>query len=101
MILGGVDFGSTVLGLYVVERFGRRKSLITGGIWMFVNLMIFASVGHFSLDVNNPPATHTSGVCMVVFACIFILGFATTWGPMTWVLIAELYPGYALDFTAQ
>lgn len=36
MILGGVNFGSTFLGLYVVEHFGRRRSLIFGASWMFV-----------------------------------------------------------------
>lgn len=35
MILGGVNFGTTFLGLYVVEHFGRRKSLIFGAFWMF------------------------------------------------------------------
>ncbi|KAL4955054.1 hypothetical protein BDW69DRAFT_161739 [Aspergillus filifer] len=92
MILGGVNFGTTFFGLYVVEHFGRRKSLITGGVWMFVNFMIFASVGHFALDVDNPPATPGAGKAMVVFACLFITGFASTWGPMIWAIVAELYP---------
>ncbi|KAL5001415.1 general substrate transporter [Aspergillus recurvatus] len=92
MILGGVNFGTTFFGLYVVEHFGRRKSLVTGGIWMFVNFMVFASVGHFSLNVDNPPATPGAGKAMVVFACLFITGFATTWGPMIWAIVAELYP---------
>ncbi|KAL4933604.1 sugar porter family MFS transporter [Aspergillus undulatus] len=92
MILGGVNFGTTFFGLYVVEHFGRRKSLITGGIWMFANFMVFASIGHFALDVENPPATPGAGKAMVVFACLFITGFATTWGPMIWAIVAELYP---------
>ena len=47
MILGGVNFGMTFFGLYIVERFGRRRSLIVGGIGMTVNFLIFASVGDF------------------------------------------------------
>ena len=43
MILGGVNFGTTFLGLYVVEHFGRRKSLMFGAAWMFVCFMVFAS----------------------------------------------------------
>ncbi|KAL2821022.1 hypothetical protein BJX63DRAFT_418072 [Aspergillus granulosus] len=92
MILGGVNFGTTFGGLYIVEHFGRRKSLITGGIWMFCCFIVFASVGHFSLDIDNPPATPGAGKAMVVFACLFITGFATTWGPMIWAIVAELYP---------
>lgn len=92
MILGGVNFGTTFGGLYVIEHFGRRKSLITGGIWMFVCFMVFASVGHFSLDIQTPANTPGAGTAMVVFACLFITGFAMTWGPMVWAIVAELYP---------
>ena len=80
MILGGVNFGTTFLGLYVIEHFGRRKSLIFGAAWMFVCFMIFASVGHFSLNRDDPQSTEKSGTAMIVFACLFILGFASTWG---------------------
>ncbi|EAU36801.1 hypothetical protein ATEG_03527 [Aspergillus terreus NIH2624] len=92
MILGGVNFGCTFLGLYLIENYGRRRSLIAGALWMFICFMIFASVGHFLLDRENPERTKTPGVVMVVFACLFILGFASTWGPMVWTIIAELYP---------
>lgn len=92
MILGGVNFGTTFLGLYVVEHFGRRKSLIFGAFWMFVCFMVFASVGHFSLDRTTPRNTPAAGTAMIVFACLFILGFASTWGPIIWTICAELYP---------
>lgn len=92
MILGGVNFGTTFLGLYLIENYGRRRSLIAGALWMFVCFMVFASVGHFSLDREEPERTKSAGIAMVVFACLFILGFASTWGPMVWTIIAELYP---------
>ncbi|KZF25822.1 putative MFS monosaccharide transporter [Xylona heveae TC161] len=92
MILGGVNFGTTFGGLYVVEHFGRRKSLIIGALWMFVCFMIFASVGHFALDRANPPNTPHAGAAMIVFACLFITGFAMTWGPIVWAIVGEMYP---------
>jgi SP family sugar:H+ symporter-like MFS transporter len=92
MILGGVNFGLTFFGLYVVERFGRRKSLIIGGLWMFACFMVFASLGHFSLDQKNPMNTPKSGTAMIVFACLFIAAFAMTWGPIIWAVVGELYP---------
>jgi len=92
MILGGVNFGTTFFGLYVVERFGRRKSLIVGGLWMFVCFMVFASLGHFSLDRKDPTNTPNTGTGMIVFACLFIAAFASTWGPIIWVVVGELYP---------
>ncbi|KAK9779625.1 putative Major facilitator superfamily (MFS) profile domain-containing protein [Seiridium cardinale] len=92
MILNGINFGVTFIGLYLVEHYGRRKSLITGSIWMFICFMIFASIGHFLLDLDTPTNTPTAGIVLIVFACLFILGYATTWGPMVWTLIAEIYP---------
>jgi sugar porter (SP) family MFS transporter len=92
MILNGINFGVTFYGLYIVEHYGRRKSLILGSTWMFICFLIFASVGHFSLDRNDPSRTPKSGVAMICFACFFIFGFATTWGPMIWTICGELYP---------
>lgn len=92
IILNTINFVVTFIGLYLVEYYGRRRSLIAGSIWMFICFLIFASVGHFSLDYQNPVNTPTQGIVMIVFAALFILGFATTWGPMIWTIQAELFP---------
>ncbi|KAI9810284.1 MAG: hexose transporter hxt1 [Pycnora praestabilis] len=92
MILNGINFGTTFYGLYIIEHYGRRKSLIAGSTWMFICFMIFASIGHFSLDRNHPANTPSAGRAMIVFASLFIFGFATTWGPMIWTIAGELYP---------
>ncbi|TVY79603.1 Hexose transporter 2 [Fusarium oxysporum f. sp. cubense] len=92
IILNTINFLVTFIGLYIVEHYGRRKSLIAGSTWMFICFLIFASVGHFSLDRNDPTKTQGAGIAMIVFACLFILGFATTWGPMIWTIMAEIFP---------
>lgn len=74
VILGAVNFGTTFGGLYVVENFGRRKSLIVGASFMFVCFMAFASVGHFAFDKDEPTNTPGAGKGMVVLACLFITG---------------------------
>lgn len=109
MILNGINMGVTVsipisphhhmltfvfqpLGIYFVERFGRRICLIIGSVWMFFMFLCFASAGHFALDRENPQNTPAAGTGMIVVASFFILGFATTWGPMIWTICGELYP---------
>lgn len=92
IILNTINFAVTFLGLYMVEHFGRRKSLISGAVWMFVCFLVFASVGHFLLDRDDPASTPTPGIVLIVFACLFILGYATTWGPMIWTIQAEIFP---------
>ncbi|KAJ5407846.1 Low-affinity glucose transporter HXT1 [Penicillium cosmopolitanum] len=90
IILGAVNFGMTMPGLYVVEHYGRRNCLMVGAAWMFICFMIWASVGHEVLHVN--PSSHPAGVAMIVFTCFFIVGFATTWGPIVWAICGEMYP---------
>ncbi|KAF2845632.1 siderophore iron transporter mirC [Plenodomus tracheiphilus IPT5] len=92
MILNGINFGVTFYGLYIVEHYGRRKSLLAGSVWMFICFLIFASVGHFALDRDTPENTESAATAMICFACFFIFGFATTWGPMVWTICGELYP---------
>jgi len=92
MILNGINFGVTPLGIYFVEKYGRRKSLILGSTWMFIMFLCFASAGHFSLDREHPENTESTGTAMICLAAFFIFGFATTWGPMIWTICGELYP---------
>jgi SP family sugar:H+ symporter-like MFS transporter len=54
IILNGINFGTTFYGLYIVEHYGRCRSLIFGSMWMFICFMIFASAGHFALDREHP-----------------------------------------------
>lgn len=90
--IGAVNVTTTFPGLYFVEKFGRRKCLMAGAAWMFVCFLIFASLGQFSLENGDGSNNQTIGYVMIVFACLFIAAFASTWGPMAWAVSAELYP---------
>jgi len=88
LILGAVNFGCTFGGLYVMERFGRRRPLIWGGIWQSIWLFVFAAAGS-----AKDPTTHGSiGALMIVSACLFILGYAMSWAPGVWIIIGETFP---------
>ncbi|KAF3001559.1 hexose transporter hxt1 [Curvularia kusanoi] len=92
IILGTVNVAATVIGLWIVEHVGRRKAMMCGAAWMGVCLFIYAFVGHFQLDQSNPQRTPAAGNVMIVFTCLFIAAFATTWGPLVWTMVGELYP---------
>ena len=44
------------------------------------------------LSATDPASTPMAGNIMIVFTCLFIFAFATTWGPMVWSQVGELYP---------
>ncbi|KAL0469598.1 high affinity glucose transporter ght1 [Neurospora intermedia] len=88
LILGAVNVFSTLFGLWVVERFGRRWPLFIGAIWQASWLAVFASMG----TALEPDQNKTSGIVMIVSAALFIASFACTWGPIAWVVIGESFP---------
>lgn len=78
----------TFFGIYSAEKFGRRWPLIIGGLWQTAWLLIFASVG----TAIDPEGSSTSGIVMIVSACMFITSFAVSWGPLGWVVVGEVFP---------
>lgn len=88
LILGAVNVFMTFFGLYVVEKYGRRWPLFLGALWQAAWLVVFASVG----TAENPEGNETIGIVMIVAACMFIASFASTWGPIAWVVIGETFP---------
>ncbi|SCU88535.1 LAME_0E00254g1_1 [Lachancea meyersii CBS 8951] len=94
IILGVVNFMSTFVGLYTVEKYGRRKCLLWGSAAMSVCFVVFASVGVTRLwpDGRDAPSSKSAGNAMIFFTCLFIFFFATTWAPIAYVIVAETYP---------
>ncbi|SCU91814.1 LADA_0F12244g1_1 [Lachancea dasiensis] len=96
IVLGVVNFFSTSLSLYTVDRFGRRNCLIYGAMGMVACYVVYASVGVTRLypeGADHPDVSSKgAGNVLIVFACFYIFCFATTWAPIAYVLISETYP---------
>lgn len=82
-----VNVFSTPLSFWTIEKFGRRTLLIYGAIGMLVCEFIIAIVGTIT-----PEGSQAASMCLIVFTCIYIFFFASTWGPGAWVLIGEIFP---------
>lgn len=76
MITGFVNVLSTLPGIYLIDRIGRRSLMISGAL-----LMLF---GHFIVGFAGNSST-SSGYVLVWAVCLFIAGFAASWGPAVWV----------------
>lgn len=94
IVLGIVNFASTFVALYTVDKFGRRKCLLGGSASMAICFVIFSTVGVTSLYPNgkDQPSSKAAGNVMIVFTCLFIFFFAISWAPIAYVIVAESYP---------
>lgn len=87
MITSGVNVGSTFPGLYLVETMGRRNLLLMGAIGMAVCQFIVAITGTVVGTTNL-----TAQKVLIAFICIYIFFFASSWGPVAWVVTGEIFP---------
>ncbi|KAI1175250.1 general substrate transporter [Nemania sp. FL0916] len=92
IIIGSVNVACSFAGLYVSHKVGRRQALMSGATWIFVCFLIYTFVGSFVLDSENPQRTPKSGSALIVVSALAIAAFASTWGPIVWAAVAELYP---------
>ena len=82
VVMGVVNIIFTMVAILTVDKFGRKPLLIIGSIGMMVG-MAALSVLSF-MDVI--------GVAALVFIIIYTASFMMSWGPITWVLISEIFP---------
>ncbi|OCK78589.1 general substrate transporter [Lepidopterella palustris CBS 459.81] len=87
VITNTINVISTFPGLYAVEKLGRRNLLLVGAIGMCVCQFIVAIIGTVS-GTTELPAQRAA----IAFVCIYIFFFASSWGPVAWVVTGELFP---------
>ena len=61
-----------------------------GAGWMFMCFLVFASCGQFALENADGTNNQSIGYVMIIFSCLFIAAFASTWGK--WFRILSLQP---------
>ncbi len=83
--LNAINFLATFITVFTVDKYGRVKLLVLGGAIMCFSLIINAIFS--SLD-----QTEDIGWCVIAFSALFIIGFAFSWGPVVWIVCAEMFP---------
>ncbi|MEO8850924.1 MAG: sugar porter family MFS transporter [Allobranchiibius sp.] len=83
----------TFVAILFVDRFGRRLLLLIGSTGMFVGLGMAALAFFNSTMVDGEVSLPGSwGIIALIGANLFVVFFAATWGPIVWVLLAEMFP---------
>ncbi|GAB4817109.1 hypothetical protein N2152v2_004155 [Parachlorella kessleri] len=90
IVVGGVNVLATFVTVWAVDRMGRKPLLVQGGIQMMLALTGVAAclgVGLHEYSTISKPAA----ILTLVFICIYVAGFAWSWGPLAWVVGSEVH----------
>ncbi len=82
VIMGIVNIVFTLVAIFTVDKFGRKPLLIVGSIGM--------AFGAFAVALCDSMAI--KGIFPVLSVIVYAAFFMMSWGPICWVLIAEIFP---------
>ena len=82
VIMGVVNILFTLVAVFTVEKWGRKPLLISGSIGMAIGAFgVALTFGKAGLEI-------VTMVSIMVYSASFMM----SWGPICWVLIAEIFP---------
>ncbi|RPB25348.1 D-xylose-proton symporter [Terfezia boudieri ATCC MYA-4762] len=89
-VVGIVNCVFTIPAILWMDKFGRKKLLIVGGLGMCVcHVIVAAIIGKYQGNFGEHKGAGWAGVA---FIYVFIANFAYSWGPIGWVLPSEIFP---------
>ncbi|MDQ2788245.1 MAG: MFS transporter [Pseudonocardiales bacterium] len=85
----------TLIAISIVDKVGRKPMLLGGSLGMALTLGAMAvcfsqSIGS-GKDVTLPQPW---GTIALIAANLYVVSFGTTWGPVVWVLLGEMFPNW-------
>ncbi|MEL6534031.1 MAG: MFS transporter, partial [Bacteroidota bacterium] len=82
ILVGAINMIFTVIAIVTVDKYGRKPLMLIGALVMGVSMLILGSTF----------AANQMGIVSLVFMMIYTAAFALSWGPVTWVLLSEIFP---------
>lgn len=82
IVVGAVNLLFTVFAILTVDKLGRKPLMIAGALGM--GIAMFALGASFF--------TESVGLFALICMLVYVASFAMSWGPVTWVLLSEIFP---------
>ncbi|KAL2333894.1 hypothetical protein Fmac_015107 [Flemingia macrophylla] len=94
MITGGCNAVATLVSIASVDKFGRRTLFLLGGAQMFIcQMFITVAIAYkFGIDGNPGVLPTWYATAVVIAICVYVAGFAWSWGPLGWLVPSEIFP---------
>jgi len=82
VFMGIINISFTLVAVFTVEKLGRKPLLICGSLGMALGAFgVALTFGHAGLEL-------VTAASLLIYSASFMF----SWGPITWVLIAEIFP---------
>jgi SP family xylose:H+ symportor-like MFS transporter len=85
----------TLVSLVTVDRWGRKPLLIVGAVIQAVSMIVLGLIfASFATGVAAEKVVMTPDAALwaLVAVIVYLAGFSLSWGPVVWVMLAEIFP---------
>jgi len=83
VIVGTINVLFTIIAIMYSDKYGRKFLLVTGLTGIVFSLVFCGALFYTG---------HTQGILLLVLVLLFIACFAFSLGPVTWIIINEIFP---------
>ena len=93
VIGGAVNVASTFVAIALIDKLGRKPLLLGGSIGMAITLGGLAFIfGTSPMQGGHLTLSGTTGTAALLLANAYVFCFGTSWGPVMWVMLGEMFP---------
>ncbi|KAM1142883.1 hypothetical protein EV1_031527 [Malus domestica] len=89
LIVAAMNAAGTVLGIYLIDHFGRKKLALSSLSGVIVSLVILSGAFFFQ---SSGSTSVIYGYIAVIGLALYIAFFAPGMGPVPWTVNSEIYP---------
>ena len=82
IVVGSVNMLFTLVAIWTVDKLGRKPLMIVGSVGMGVSLFVMGLVAYYQ----------KTELWVLVLVLGYIASFALSVGPVTWVIMSEIFP---------
>ncbi|XP_034654883.1 facilitated trehalose transporter Tret1-2 homolog [Drosophila subobscura] len=89
ILIGFTQTATTVVAVAIIDKAGRRILLLISGVFMAITTCLMGV--YFQMSESNPDSVIGLGWLPIVSICIFIVFFSIGFGPVPWLVMAEVF----------
>lgn len=82
VVMGLINVIFTVVAILTVDKWGRKPLLMVGSVGMAIGMFAIGGLAFMKVI----------GISTLFFIIVYTASFMMSWGPITWVLISEIFP---------